>query len=262
MSTSNKQHLHIILDDWTHLNQMPHDFLENFVFRGQENSQWELATKLQRAYQDISSMVAKERELIHSFESLYPTSLPLTKNQAFLEFILNNHNYARPMRILDFSKSFFVALWFAMNGEAKESSIYAVNKIDIIYDSLRKADNDNPSSSFAIEHLEKLNRELIFPLIKNNFTERGLYYIEPLSPYKKLKSQQTVHLFQKRIGDSFEDNLREQNSTKEVISSSEVNQNITNYSLVKIVIPIKFRGKIHQLLRNLNITKYSLSINN
>lgn len=262
MSTSKKQHLHIILDDWTHLNQMPHDFLENFVFRGQENSQWELVTKLQRAYRDISSMLAKEKELIQSFETLYPTSLPLTKNMAFLEFVLNKHNYGQPVRILDFSKSLYVALWFAMNGEAKESSIYAINKVDLVYDSLKKADKDNPSGSFAIEHLGKLNGELIFPLIKNSFIDRGLYYIEPMASYKNLKSQQTVHIFQKKIGDSFEDNVKAQNSTIEFISSSEINHSISNYSLVKIIIPVKFRGNIHHLLKNLNITKYSLSINN
>lgn len=77
-------------------------------------------------------MLAKEKELIQYFETLYPTSLPLTKNMAFLEFVLNKHNYGQHVRILDFSKSLYVALWFAMNGEAKESSIYAINKVDLV----------------------------------------------------------------------------------------------------------------------------------
>jgi hypothetical protein len=108
------EHKHI--SSWRDIVDAAHDLASrDWVFRGHQRSEWSLATSLEREFG--TSRADLERELYWRFVRLAPRWLPAhlipaeTDAAAWLGLI---QHYGGPTRLLDVTRSFYVALFFAM----------------------------------------------------------------------------------------------------------------------------------------------------
>lgn len=98
-----------------------------WLFRGQANASWPLRTSLERALE--SGDVGEEERLIYLFKSRahhYLPSTPALDND--LEWLALMQHHGAPTRLLDFTRSPYVALYFAIENAAEpHCAVWAVN---------------------------------------------------------------------------------------------------------------------------------------
>jgi hypothetical protein len=116
-------------------------YWDSFIFRGQEDEAWDLETSLYREYNRLSkrqndkSLFDREKMLLREFLRQYAR---FGNNQRFddmgyFEWLTLMQHYGAPTRFLDFSYSFYVALYFASKNinfnksKTTNFSIFAVN---------------------------------------------------------------------------------------------------------------------------------------
>lgn len=102
-----------------------------WVFRGQSNSRWHLTTSLERVatWRDLNLNHAESR-LITDFKSrahLYTKEVPPMNDD--LEWVALMQHHGCPTRLLDFTRSPYVALCFAVDQVAsnRECAVWAIN---------------------------------------------------------------------------------------------------------------------------------------
>ena len=87
---------------------------ESWVFRGQLDSEWPLKTSLERKYG--ANMITSKDEINAIFEFMNKARLHLNFGCSLLDALAAMQHYGVATRMLDFTRSFFVALYFAFNG--------------------------------------------------------------------------------------------------------------------------------------------------
>ena len=100
----------------------------NFLFRGQANYRWPLQTKLER---DINERI-KELPGLHRYEEivldqfkrrahLYLAAAELPPPDSPAEWLAFIQHYGGPTRLLDFTRSIFIAAYFAIGHKVMSS---------------------------------------------------------------------------------------------------------------------------------------------
>ena len=112
--------------------QLSHPSL-SFVFRGQASKNWGLKTSLERTLEkyveDFTWAWSFEKEIIQKFKSRahqYIQSPP--QNKDFIEWLSIIQHYGGPTRLLDFSESFYISAFFAIDSATEDSSVWAINE--------------------------------------------------------------------------------------------------------------------------------------
>lgn len=116
-----------------------------WVYRGQSNYKWPLQTSLFRAFNDVyqlrnqnsrlSEKIAKnsyEQRLIENFKTnahLFINDLPSYDDN--LEWLAVMQHYGAPTRMLDFTYSPYVALFFSITNGSSDSTIFCFNKREL-----------------------------------------------------------------------------------------------------------------------------------
>ena len=143
----NRAYITTEIKKWNDIFQLDQNFLKNFVFRGQNNSNWRLTTSLSRmidrhhpGYHDKALPLFYETQMINDFKWKYPSYEKgrIPKEEESIEWLSLMQHYGSPTRMLDFSYSIYVALFMALDGSSSEkSAIWAINK-SIIKNRLEK----------------------------------------------------------------------------------------------------------------------------
>lgn len=106
---------------------------DEWIFRGQSNSQWDLSTSLERALaaspEGLIHALDLERGLVRRFQreaNHYLSHLPDDGN--IPEWLAIMQHYGAPTRLLDWTHSFDVALFFAViDQRSPPASVWAIN---------------------------------------------------------------------------------------------------------------------------------------
>ena len=179
---------HIGLKTWNDFKVLAEKSRLEWIFRGQSNSKWELQTTLERSNL-VENFPEFEDELIMDFkkgvkfylkDEVMPTSL--------LEYFSLLQHFGAPSRLLDFTKSPYVAAYFAFeqaNDEIDEIAIGVVNKIYLyqsaVYYFENRIDFSTNSSKYTFDdqtfesvfhESKKGNFNCIFPTEPNNQNQR------------------------------------------------------------------------------------------
>lgn len=121
---------------------------ECWVFRGQSNASWHLETSLERKFKpssDFGEALSREEKAIRTFRELTRGRLDFGAN--LIDWLSAMQHYGVPTRLLDFTRSFFVALFFASQNAcdtAKDFAVWCLNlkkafdKSDIIDETIRR----------------------------------------------------------------------------------------------------------------------------
>lgn len=204
-----KYYKHIKLKKWSEFKELAEKSRLEWIFRGQSNSKWELQTTLERS-NIVENFPDFEDEILNDFKKgvkfyLKDESLPETT----LEYFSLLQHYGAPSRLLDFTKSPYVAAYFAFEQateDVEEVAIWVVNKIFLYQSSLYYFENkidhlsarrnytfNDRTFDLAFEESKKGDFNCIFPTEPNNQNKR--YHLQQSifltqgNPYKPLLNQ-------------------------------------------------------------------------
>jgi FRG domain len=244
---------------WSELqNVLADGFCGNqWIFRGQRNSSWPLQTRIQRVCRDFESAKYRGAEihLLHQFQRrLHHYRLDVPAHDDTLEWFALMQHYGAPTRLLDWTRSPYVAAYFAIEECSIESpcSIWVVNIESLRNDVLDK----HPSLFEAIIGTEAESetrtigdKELFKKFVLDN-TGQGVLPVEPFRMNERMAVQQGLFLVPISIEHSFLDNMK--GTTGE--------ENAQKPSLWRIDISLDRSARLNCLeeLRKVNIHRGSL----
>lgn len=167
----------IRVSDWEETRRIG-KFMRRWLFRGQMKAQWSLKSSLERAFESRGIPIIQtdpiEEMILMDFRSrahLFASSVP--KHDDTIAWLTLLRHHGGPTRLLDFTESFYVAAYFALDCAIEECTIWAFNRIDYmgkvsdIIDGLCRQFNINPSISLD-QILDDILRRAIRGEIKNN----------------------------------------------------------------------------------------------
>lgn len=227
----------------------------HWSFRGQSNPDWPLSTTIDRL-KNLNTYNANtiEDELISEFKRGSINYLnPLTIPQNNIEWLSIMQHYGTPTRLLDFTKSPYIATYFGIEGAMeKYFAIWAINSFEInkisrakILPIIGKPNKGDFNYGIQIDSDENLKK-----IINSN---SGLIVpVEPFRMNERFQIQQGTFFLSGDISQNFESNLIEL-----LTDGNKMNIHSTNI-FKKILVPLSEKEKIIQDLYLMNVTPLSL----
>ena len=235
---------------WNEFKELAEKSRLEWIFRGQSDSKWPLKTTLER-----SGIVKKfpefEDELLNDFKKgvkfyLKDEQMP----SSTLEYFSLLQHFGAPSRLLDFTKSPYVAAYFAFeqaSGKTKdEVAIWVVNKIHLHQKALKYFDGkiefslNSNNYTFDDRTFEKAYIE------SKNGDFNCLFPTEPSNQNQRYHLQQSIFLAQ---GNPYEPLLNQ---------FDFINKEILKTTFMKITIPSSERKTALSDLLKMNINRATL----
>lgn len=247
--------------------------LPEFIFRGQENSQWKLTTSLERALGNGTnppphlkklelSMLQRFRQRRHLY-----TGTSIDETDVF-EWLAELQHYGAPTRLLDFSFSPYIAAYFATSNAKAESAIWAINYSDIL-DNLKSDKVTSSLNPISPKGNDLLNREMTSKTwdIASNY----VVPLEATKPNIRITRQQGLFLAQIATRDlngrlTFEDCLASTFGSSKIplpqsMPFDELRRTLAiqpKPHMVQINIPLDLAGEIRRHLSCMGLSAESL----
>jgi hypothetical protein len=216
--------------------------LDGWAFRGQKDARWPLLTSLERyltAYlPDRSSWRLREERAIRIFRRKAHNYLsdPTVLDNDLRCLALMQHHGA-PTRLLDFTKSPFVAAFFALEQTTCDAAVYALNTPRL----WASAPRTRPD----------MNRDRIDPRMPGNFeryflpnTNAVLWTGEPTEMDRRLVAQSGTLVVPGILGRSLDEILQDYGDSDTLLK--------------KIMLPLSMRDEAMKALYRMNITNATL----
>lgn len=226
---------------------------ETWIFRGQEDCEWGLTTKLERAVKNFGHKMKDapkiEAGLLRRFMRQcqnYLTKTPSPGN--YMEWFALMRHYGAPTRLLDWTYSFFVATYFAVESAKGKCVVWAFNAECLE----KKLKGILPKKTWALAYEDDVNLQLYRDFEKVFMRKPPKAFVCPMNPYEfgeRLVIQQGVFLCPGDVSKSFESNL------EEPFSKSELKKNLRKYEIAD---DLKLRKDILRHLHRMNMNRATL----
>lgn len=175
---------HIELKSWSEYKKLAEKSRLEWIFRGQSNAGWELQTTLERS-NIVCNFPKFEDELLNDFKKglkfyLESEQVP----ESMLEYFSMLQHFGAPSRLLDFTRSPYIAAYFAFEQATEEFdhvAIWVVDKIALHQQALYYFKDriefslgrdiytfDDQTFENAFEESKKGDFNCIFPLRSEN----------------------------------------------------------------------------------------------
>lgn len=223
----------------------------NYIFRGQSNSAWGLQSSLERVvgagwntqsaqkFEDFSLERFQSKFHLYDMENCQPSSK--------LAWLAAMQHYGVPTRLVDFSESPYVALYFALEAfsyTTKDSfSLYIFDYraiLDRSIEYIKSVDRDFNESRQSIQR----QQDEIFEKIVDRFSYDIAWITEPKVLNARIDRQSGSFLLSGNRGKKIEE-----------ILSSDLYRDI---DMRKLEIPYELAQGVYALLRKMTITSKSL----
>ncbi len=264
------------ISEWKDFFKIKESFIRNFIFRGQGDKDWTISSSLERLvnrlhphFVDPFLIPSQEQQMLKEFKwksKLFNISGIDKKDD--IEWLSVMQHYGSATRLVDFTDSFYVAMFMAIFETSSDSAIWCINKPSLIKDVFTDYRNAREKvKSVSTESLNHFSLEVANHSISNsyNINEKKLLLIRPKEINERLYRQQGLFLMPVNIKVSFMDNL---NSV--INNSSSINLKFDRFiefsnnskqetiTLLKINIPKHLHGNIIRNLKEMNINSESL----
>lgn len=187
-----------------------------WIFRGQHSSCRGLETSLERAIKDLDLKLSDapdlECGLLREFQRRAHHYLPhVPEEKNYLEWFALMRHYGAPTRLLDWTYSFFVALYFAVESADKQQgcAVWAINS-DWMRGPVDSVIRQHPNAFWYLRTDPNVEREKTFRAV---FMRRpGIPVVGAVNPHRlneRLTIQQGIFLCPGDVGKPFKDNLIE-----------------------------------------------------
>lgn len=226
-------------------------FRNHYIYRGQSSAGWDLTSSLERVigkewtaenvakYEDYSYQKFESKFHLYDTENFVPDSK--------LAWLAAMQHYGIPTRLIDFTTSPYVALYFAMETYDPRShgdfAIYALDYTEIMERSL-KTISDSDAQFNETRHSLHPKQDEIYASVIERYTHKIAWVTEPRIVNKRLDRQEGTFL------------VSVDRSTKiaEVLSS----ERYAGTDLVKLIVNRELHSGVFALLRKMNLTSKSL----
>ena len=248
----------IEISSWSEIATMEPD---TGVYRGHSNASWELETSIRRSklkyykHSDGHDILFAERASLKTFKSrahFYLDDLP--ENSDFVSWLSLMQHHGTPTRLLDFTHSIYVSLYFAATEATTDFCIWEISDFwlrgegtafSLKYD----CDSRNGLRYGELQSIMKAANKALshnaFGGDEDDFNDQGVLYIELEKQNPRLAIQQGCFLMPVTLGDSFLDNMK--------------SFNFREYPVVtKYIFESKMRDEVLRHLRSMNITAETL----
>ena len=167
--------------------------LEGWIFRGHSNADWALETTLFRGALDFGyrdSLTHAENWMLREFKrrAHHFVANPPPEDDK-LEWLALIQHFGGPTRLLDFSHSFYVAAFFAMERGEKEAAIWAIHE-----DELARSVADETGADIKMENVVEVNRRHIALVLNSDQSKPIVVNMEPERMNERLSIQQGLFL--------------------------------------------------------------------
>lgn len=221
-------------------------FSNNFVFRGHSNASWKLENSIKRLlgknytnrvrdFEYFSLQEFKTKFDLYNFNNYKPTTL--------LKWFAIMQHYGVPTRMLDFTESPFIALYFCLENSNKmqpeNMAIYAINyrKINkITLDQIKKL---NPNFEYDYKDIED-NKDCIYERYIKSDKNSFLWVKEPAMLNKRVEKQRGTFLYTNDTSMGTYDEIFETDVYKDV-------------EIYKLEFPSKNWDNYYSILNKMNI---------
>ncbi|MDC7286794.1 FRG domain-containing protein [Blautia schinkii] len=256
------------INTWQECNAILHDRL-GWVFRGQSNSEWGLQTSLERkvnennsGYVNFREIPKIENKIIDKFKRRafnYISNLP--DSDDLLEWLSLMQHHGAPTRLLDFSYSHSIALYFAIHGAIKDAAIFCINKKKI--DEINK--NDDRFRFYSVTDIG--THEFCNIVLKKQIMSPSVMLMEPYFMHERLFRQQGLFAIPFEGRQSFQYNLslttdpfRKELPDFWCLDNKDISDDLINNEciMMKIIIPKSIHNDIKHELKLMNITSETL----
>ncbi len=236
---------------------------ELWYFRGQTNSTWTLQPKLER-----SIITYQEKELFDEFKRtahLYTTDNSRVETR--MEWLSLMQHHGAPTRLIDWTRSPYVAAFFAVNDlqvSDNYAAVWAVN-ISEIYKIIRKKHEKDIRFKALFEerylyHHTLLNEDFKSVYLSEWYEAEDFKFpstVMPIAPYyahPRLTIQQGIYLSQTRL---FKDDAVTQLSFEQALQDTMDGEFDPNW-IKKFCLPSKLRPLMLRELNAMNINDATL----
>jgi len=229
------------------INELPN----HYVYRGHSNADWKLESTLERVIgSKWSSESARkfEEHSVNTFQSkyhIYNQSEHTPKSK--LSWLSVMQHYGVPTRLLDFTESSYVALYFALESYNplydNSFSIYAIDYTAIMEGSLNYI-KDRDSEFIETRLSIHGKQDQLFEDVVDRFSYDMLWITEPIEQNARMDRQSGTFLISGNRG-----------KTIESILASDIYADCNGY---KFIIEPKLYQSVYALLRKVGINAKSI----
>jgi len=242
------------------------------VFRGQSNAGWPLASTIERAATRnlLPPRFIKGREdwLIRQFQRRahhFISDPPLF--EFLMDWLALLQHHGGPTRLLDFTHSFYVAAFFALEHAVSDAAIWCID----VFELQGKCQSICGTNSLY-ERIDEINDRHITTVneyISGKKPENLVIDVEPFRLSDRVSIQQGLFLFPCNLETTFEKNLcvtfglSSSGLSPTVVIQKKPNEILNTESdiepvMIKIILPHKIHAEALWELHNMNINSYTL----
>jgi hypothetical protein len=234
------------LANWNDFKSFTEELSENWVFRGQLNTRWELRNAIERT-DFIKLYSGIEAEFVQEFKRGARNYLAKDETpEHLIEWLALMQHHGAPTRLLDFSKSPFVAAFFAFEQceDSTEENI-AVWAINVNF--LKIKATEVLAGYFENELLESGNRvhEALFEKIFFANAYALVFPVEPFRMNRRYSLQQSIFVSTGTGHQPFMEQLRFLGDT-------------ISKAVIKIELPAALQKEVLRDLQRMNLNRASL----
>jgi len=233
------------LNSWQEFKTYIGDLSDNWLFRGQSDSSWELQSSFERAeFSKIYNGI--EPIFVLDFQRAAKNFLELKDiPENLIEWLAMMQHHGAPTRLIDFTKSPYIGAYFAFENIAKDINSIAVWAINSELISTKNSDINYFDHSVEAS---RMNKPIELVRFEKMFSENNQRFIIPIEPFimnKRYYLQQSVFISPANTDEPFMDQL---DFLEEDIQKA----------VVKIVLPASIKNEVLRDLQKLNINRASL----
>jgi hypothetical protein len=225
---------------------------DTYVHRGQSDNEWPLQTSIERACPPENRQAA-ERSLLAAFKSrTHHYNVAAPSEQDDLEWLALMQHFGAPTRLLDWTRSPYVAAYFGAENATRGNPYFSVWSVDVM--KLKRSGLgivNRIATRFVIDPL-LLPEDTRFgePAVFGNYLLSSRYeFVAPVQARRmneRLTTQQGLFLCMGKLERSFEDNL------------GAALSGVSDTALLRTDVPVTCREELLNTLDKMNINRATL----